>query len=178
MILLGGLNCYVHVLLHSICTSTWCFTYYRWVPPRRSPSPGRFEHEMRMRFMEIDRMRMAPRLRPPLPPPIMDPHFLHDIPMRNPYHRPRDDPFDGHRGHREEWLPPPMRDLPPRPFPRSPPLRPREPLPPDWEDYGHPREERRPLPPVPPRLPSPPPRPQEDNRPPDMLIIVVNKLQK
>ena len=142
---------------------------------RRSPSPGRLEHEMRMRHMEMERMRMGPRFRGPPMEPLFD-----DFPMRDPYLHPRDDPFDRIR----EPLPPPIRDMPPirdvppRPPPREPPVRSRDP-PPEWEEFGRPRdrEERR----------APPPlqtaslsayRPEESGKPLDMQIIVVNRQQK
>ncbi len=140
---------------------------------------------MQMRQMEMERGR--PRFRPPPFPPrrMMDPYF--DLPMRDPYFRPRDDPYD-----RYERLPPPVHDLPPRHFPRESPPPPRvfppeppfrSPEPPLWEEFGRLREERRPSlrmspPPPQPRPVSPLPRPVEENKPYDMQIILVNKAQK
>lgn len=147
----------------------------RWGPPRRSPSPGRIEYEMRMRRMEMER-RGGPRFRDG-PDPYIEPVRR---PLRDPYFRPRDDPYDRLR---DERYP---RDFPPRPgpFPREP-MRVREPM--LDPDYDRPRDPYRPLPPPveerrePPPTRGIPPAFRNEVRAEhalEMQIIVVNKQQK
>ena len=149
----------------------------RWGPPRRSPSPGRIEYEMRMRHMEMDR-RGGPRFRVG-PDPYFEPMRR---PMRDPYFRPRDDPYDRDRFHDERF----SRDFPPRPgpFPREP-MRAREPM--MDPDYDRPRDLHRSLPspieekrepPSPRRIPPAFRNEVKAENAMEMQIIVVNKRQK